>query len=581
MKVKLAKTAGFCMGVRRAMEIILSETHKGNGKLFTYGPLIHNQQVLDLLGSKGVGVKEEIDENDQGRIIIRAHGISPTEREIIRTSNLKIIDATCPRVAKVQAIIKKYNNRGYTPVIFGDPEHPEVVGLVGYSKGQGIVINSVEDIETRLRGIDKKRLVVVSQTTQDIDAYREVMNEVKSHYPEAIMFDTICDETYKRQREVRSLASEVDSIVIVGGYNSGNTKRLYDVSRSTGKPTFHVETEKELQNSWFSSTETAGVTAGASTPNWMIKSVTDRLKTMGKTRQYPLGGLLKKVFQFLIKTNIPEAVGAFFLTYAGLILSRGNADFIHPFLAFLYVYSMHVLNRFLDKEASMYNDPSIALFYIHHKTFLIITSLIGIGAGLILSLSLGIAQFLLFLILSILGLVYSIPIIPWRFGYLRRYAKIKDLPGSKTMAEALAWGTISSLLPVIGWSGPFWPGVLVSFFFVSSMCYVRSGLFDILNIQGDLIVGRETLPIALGEEKTLKFLLLLNSVFVATLLLSTAMGIVSNLGYFLIICFLISLFYLTAYQKGRIRDRSLLQAIAETNLLLAGSIAFIWSAIGG
>ena len=579
MKVKLAKTAGFCMGVRRAMEIILSEANKGNGKLFTYGPLIHNQQVLDLLGSKGVDVKEDIDKLDKGRIIIRAHGISPDEREVIRSSNLKIIDATCPRVAKVQAIIRKYNNKGYTPVIFGDPRHPEVIGLMGYSKGNGIVINSVEDIEIRLRRTDKKRLAVVSQTTQDVEAYRKIMNEIKSHYPEAIIFDTICDETYKRQREVKSLASEVDSMVIVGGYNSGNTKRLYKISRSTGKPTFHVETERELQNSWFSSTESTGVTAGASTPNWMIKSVTERLKTMGKTRQHPLGDLLKKIFQFLIKTTIPEAIGAFFLTYAGLILSRGNADFIHPFLALLYVYCMHILNRFLDKEASTYNDPGIALFYTQHKTFLIITSLIGIGTGLILSLSLGIAQFLLFLALTILGLVYSIPIIPWRFGYLRRYAKIKDLPGSKTMAEALAWGTISSILPVIGWPEPFWPGVLISFFFVSSMCYVRSGLFDILNMQGDLIVGRETLPIALGERRTLKLLLLLNIIFATILLLSTAIRVVSNLGYFLIICFLISFFYLTAYKKGWMRDGYPLHAIVESNLFLAGLLAFIWKLI--
>ena len=578
MKVKLAKTAGFCMGVRRAMEIALSEANKGDGKLFTYGPIIHNQQVLDLLRSKGVDVKDNIDTHDKGRVIIRAHGITPTEREMIRSSNLKLIDATCPRVAKVHAIIKKYSNKGYTPVIFGDAKHPEVIGLMGYSKGQGIVISSVEDAE---RLPDKKKLILVSQTTQDVDVYRKIIDAIKGRYPDAIIFDTICDETYKRQREVRSLASEVDSMVIVGGYNSGNTRRMYQISMSTGKPTFHVETEKELQNSWFSSIETAGVSAGASTPNWMIKSVTERLKTMGRTRQHPVGSVLKKIFQFLIKITIPEAIGAFFLTYAGLILSRGNADFIHPFLALLYVYSMHVLNRFLDKEASTYNDPGIALFYIQHKTFLITTSLIGIGTGLILSLSLGIAQVLLFLALTILGLVYSIPIIPWRFGYLRRYAKIKDLPGSKTMAEALAWGTISSILPIIGWPEPFWPGVLISFFFVSSVCYVRSGLFDILNVQGDLIVGRETLPVALGEGRTLKFLLLLNIIFATILLLSTAMRVVSNLGYFLIICFIISFFYLTAYKKGWMRDGYPLHAIVESNLLLAGLIAFIWSAVGG
>ncbi len=581
MKVKLAKTAGFCMGVRRAMEIILSETNKGDGKLFTYGPLIHNQQVLDLLRSKGVDIKKDIDEHDKGRIIIRAHGITPTEREMIRASNLKIIDATCPRVAKVQTIIKKYNNKGYTPVIFGDAKHPETIGLMGYSKGHGIVISSVKDVEIRLRQADKKRLVLVSQTTQDVDTYRKIRNVIKARYPDAIIFDTICDETYKRQREVRSLASEADSMVVVGGYNSGNTRRLYQISRSTGKPTFHIETEKELESPWFSSAETVGVTAGASTPKWMIKKVTDRLKTMGKSRRYHLGNLLGKAFQLLIKITIPEPIGAFSLTYAGLMLLKGSVDFIYPFLALLYVYSMHVLNRFLDKEASKYNDPGIAFFYKQHKIFLITTSLVGIGTGLILSLSLGISQFFLFLALTILGLVYSIPIIPWKFGYLGRYAKIKDLPGSKTMAEALAWGTISSLLPIIGWSNPFWPGVLISFLFVSSVCYVRSGLFDIINIQGDLIVGRETLPVALGEKRTLNLLLLLNSLFAIILLLSTAIGIVSNLGYLLIICFLISFLYLTAYQKGWMRDGFPLQAIAESNLLFAGFLAFIWSAIGG
>ncbi len=573
MKIRLARNAGFCMGVRRAMEIALFEAHRGDGKLFTYGPLIHNQQVLDLLRSKGVDVKEDIDKHDQGRIILRAHGLTPNERETIRSSNLKIIDATCPRVAKVQAIIKKYNNKGYFPVIFGDARHPEVIGLMGYSKDHGVVINSVEDVE---RLPEKKRLVVVSQTTQDIDAYRKTTDAIKARYPDSVIFNTICHETYKRQMEARSLASEVDSMVIVGGYNSGNTRRLYQISRSTGRPTFHIETEKELKGLCFSSTETVGVTAGASTPNWMIKGVTERLKSMGKSRQHALGSLVRRVFLFLLKSNIPLATGAFSLTYAGLRLSKGNADLIYPLLSLLYVYSMHVLNRFLDKEASTYNDPSIAFFYTQHKTFLIATSLLGIGTGLILSLSLGIAQFLLFLAMTILGLVYSIPIIPWGFGYLRRYAKIKDLPGSKTMAEALAWGTISSLLPVIGWSTPFWPGVLISFLFVSSMCYIRSGLFDILNVQGDLIVGRETLPIALGEEKALKLLLLLNGFFGIFILISTAIGIVSNVGYPLISCFLISFIYLTAYQKGWMRDGSPLQATAEGNLLLAGLLAFIW-----
>jgi len=147
VKVRLAKTAGFCMGVRRAMEITLSEANKGDGELFTYGPLIHNQQVLDLLRAKGVDIIKNVEEHDGGRIIIRAHGISPAERERIRDSNFKIIDATCPRVGKVQAIIKKYYHKGYIPVIFGNATHPEVVGLMGYGGDHSIVIGSLKDVE--------------------------------------------------------------------------------------------------------------------------------------------------------------------------------------------------------------------------------------------------------------------------------------------------------------------------------------------------------------------------------------------------------------------------------------------------
>ena len=577
MRVKLAKNVGFCMGVRRAMEMTLFEANKGDGKLFTYGPLIHNQQVLDLLRSKGVDVKEDIDENDKGRMIIRAHGITPNERETIGSSNLKIIDATCPRVRRVQAIIRKYASRGYVPVIFGDAKHPEVVGLMGYGEGNSIVIRSPEDVE---RLPEKKKLVVVSQTTQDADTYEEIVNAIKGRYPDAVIFHTICDETYKRQREVRSLASEVDNIVVVGGKNSGNTRRLYEMSKSTGKPAFHVETEKELQPSWFNATETVGVIAGASTPNWMIKRVIERLKTMGRSGRHTLGSLPGKVLEFLTKITIPESIGAFSLTYAGLVLTgRRSVSLVYPSLALLYVYGMHVLNRFLDREANKYNDPGIVLFYTRHKAFLIATSLVGIATGLILCLSLGIAQFLVFLALTILGLIYSIPIIPWRFGYLGRYTKIKDLPGSKTLAEALAWGTISSLLPIIGWSRPLWPGVLISFLFVFSMCYVRSALFDILNIQGDLIVGKETLPIALGEERALRLLLLLTGIFAGILLLSTGGGVVSKLGYPLTACFLIAFLYLTAYQKGWIRDGFSLQSLVDGNLLFAGVLAFTWNSL--
>lgn len=564
------------MGVRRAMEIALSEANKGDGELFTYGPLIHNQQVLDLLRAKGVDILKDFDAHEGARVIIRAHGISPAERKRLWNSRLRIIDATCPRVAKVQSIIRRYYSKGYTPVIFGDARHPEVIGLMGYGGENNIVIGSPSDVE---RLPENEQLVVVSQTTQDVDAYRAAVQAITERFPEAVIFETICHETYKRQREARELASEVDSMVVVGGSNSGNTRRLYEISKSLGVPTFHVETESELESSWFTSAEIVGVTAGASTPNWMIKKVMERVKTLDQKGRYSLRSILGRALRFLTMMTIPESVGAFSLTYAGLILSRGRAPLIYPLLALLYVYSMHVVNIFLDKEAGKYKDPRMALFYTEHQGFLLATALATIATGLSLSLSLGVLPFLIFLALTVLGLAYSIPIIPLRLGYLGRYAKIKDLPGSKTLTEALAWGTISSLLPIISWSQELWVGSAVSFLFVSSMCYVRAGVFDIRNMQGDLIVGKETLPIALGERRTLRLLLFVNITVACLLMLAAATGFVSSLGYSLIMCFLVAIAYLEAYKREWMKDGPSLQITVESNLLFAGILALLWKLV--
>ncbi len=579
MKVRLAKTAGFCMGVRRAMEIVFSELNKGGGRLFTYGPLIHNRQVLELLRTKGVEIKERINEGDRGRIIIRAHGITPDERKVIKASNLKLIDATCPKVAKVQAIIKRYCNKGYVPVIFGDKQHPEVTGLMGYSGGRGIVIGPSEDPGSVLAGETEKGLVVVSQTTQNIEAYEKAKEGIREICKNVVIFDTICNETCKRQRETKLIASRVHSMVVVGGYNSGNTKRLYHIAESAGKPAFHVETEKDLRNSWFSSVESVGVTAGASTPNWMIKKVTERLKKMGKGKRGAVSNFVNWFFQLLAKINVLLAAGAFTLTYAGLVLSRGETPLSYPLLASLYVYSMHIINRFLDKGASSYNDPGLALFYSGHRGFLLFTSVAGIGAGIMLSWYLGPSQFIFFVVLAGLGVIYSMPIIPLRSKYLGRYAKIKDLPGSKAMAEALAWGIISSALPYIAPNGSSWAGALSSFLFVSSMCYIRSGLFDIINIQGDLIVGMETLPVALGQEKSVNLLLWLTAFFGLIILFFAHIGEASGLGYLVLLCYAVSFSYLFAYKKTWLKEGRLLQLIAEGNLLLAGLLAFIWNTI--
>ncbi|MEK7822223.1 MAG: 4-hydroxy-3-methylbut-2-enyl diphosphate reductase, partial [Planctomycetota bacterium] len=275
MKVKVAKTAGFCMGVKRAMDIVLdaayTEKHKG-ATVYTDGPLIHNPQVLDLLQEKGIRTLKEGAELDKNRVVIRAHGITPSRKKEIESMGAKISDATCPHVMRVQNIIKRYSVQGYSTIIIGDSGHAEVVGLLGYAEGRGYVVGSMDDIDN-LPPLEK--VCVVAQTTQDKRLFQAATSRLKEKYKNCEVFETICGSTHDRQDEVINLCKSVDAMVVVGGRGSANTNRLVKICESEGVPTFHIETEAELNLGRLEDFEGVGVTAGASTPQWLLKRIVD------------------------------------------------------------------------------------------------------------------------------------------------------------------------------------------------------------------------------------------------------------------------------------------------------------------
>src|SRR4030042_1875950 len=272
MGVKLAKPAGFCMGVKRAVDMVIDMARrKGGETIYTYGPLIHNPQTVELLRKRGIvpvrGL-EEIDSIPAGAmLVIRAHGISPAERKIIKEKGFRIIDATCPRVGHVQAIIRKHAATGFTILIAGDREHPEVNGLLGFAGGAGIGLGSVAEVEDLP---ELPKVCVVAQTTTRVGEYAAICRRIRTRFPDAVVFDTICDSTEKRQREIRELAAGTDAIFIVGGMNSANTQRLAELAKLQGKPAFHIETAEELKEIDIEPYRRIGVPAGASTPNWII-----------------------------------------------------------------------------------------------------------------------------------------------------------------------------------------------------------------------------------------------------------------------------------------------------------------------
>ena len=573
MKVILAKTAGFCMGVRRAMEMVMAESNKKEGPLFTYGPLIHNQQVLDLLRSKGIQAEEDLENLKSGRIIIRAHGIPPQKKLALEKTGLKVMDGTCPKVTRVQAIIRRYSKEGRQTIIVGDQDHAEVIGLMGYSRSPAHVIQGTDDVPG-LPEMDHP--FVVAQTTQNEQNFNLVVASLKERFPDLLVFDTICDATHLRQGEVREFKGLVDGVVVVGGYHSGNTRRLVQISEEEGMPTIHVETENELNEQNLSGFKTVGVTAGASTPHWMINSVLKKIEDMSGQDESPIVRFFKRAGRFVVLSNLMAAAGAFSLSYAALKISGSGPGAVFPFLTFLYIYAMYVFNRFLDKEASAYSDPARAASLNEYRNLIAGTGAGTLATALILAWFQGLVAFFMLMGLSIVGIIYSVPVIPERLRHRYRYVKIKDIPGSRALSEALAWVAVITVLPMVsGRVGDIGPSV-ISGMVVFSLSYARAIFLSVFQVQGDLMVGRETLPITLGEERTLLILKCILGAVAVFLITGLVSGLTGPFLYMMFCPLLTLSLCLLAYEKNWFHPGLRLEAMIEGNFLLTGALAFLW-----
>jgi 4-hydroxy-3-methylbut-2-enyl diphosphate reductase len=279
VSVKTAKTAGFCFGVRRAIELA-EKTVKGKKKIYTLGPIIHNPQEIGRLAGLGIKVVERPRGLKNETIIVRTHGIPAGLNEKLKQNCLTVVDATCPFVKRAQEIVKRLFAKGFQVIIVGDKTHPEVVGLVSYAKGNCRVVEKKADLK---KMVLSKQVGVVCQTTQSPENFREIMEEIRRRRPGAEAHNTICRATEDRQSDVRKLAKKVDVMVVVGGKNSGNTQRLAEIAREYVS-THHIEIAAELKLAWLKNAIIIGVTAGASTPDWIIRDVQRRIRAFGATR---------------------------------------------------------------------------------------------------------------------------------------------------------------------------------------------------------------------------------------------------------------------------------------------------------
>jgi len=572
MKVILAKSAGFCMGVRRAVETTLDVIQKEDTGVSTFGPLIHNPQVLDLLGERGVKVLHDVPEHESGTVIIRAHGVPPAQKEKLKMAGATIKDATCPHVVKVQVIIRKYLKQGYGTVIIGDRNHAEVEGLMGFAGSFGQVVSNQEDVKNLQ--LDSP-YIIVSQTTQDETAFEELSNMVLARFPGGKVFNTICDATHKRQSEVRSLCQDVQAMVVVGGKNSANTQRLAEIAAGMGCPVFLVETEEELDLDSLAKYECVGVTAGASTPTWMISRVVRILEAIPSKGEGRLKHVFKKLLWLLLATNIYVGFAGSALTYTAETLQNNVPEISHLLVSFLYLFAMHNLNRFTDRKLQKFNDPLRAIFYEKYRWPLLVTSALSLALALTLVFEHGIKPFFLLTGMSIGGILYSVQVIPKSLIPNIRVRGLKEIPGSKTFLVAVAWAFVTTLIPAWSDSHNLDLSTIVVLLFVLLLVFVRNALFDVFEVQGDRIVGKETLPVCIGKEKTLLVLNIIMMFLLVLLLLMPLFGLMSKAGFWLLpgIIYIIGLTRL--YNRGKISQGPKLEFCLDTVFYLLAALAWL------
>lgn len=280
LKINISEFSDFCFGVKRAISLAENALRERPRPVFSLGPLIHNREVVDELSKKGLSVVKDCKKIERGTIVTRSHGIHPGILNEIKRRRIYVVDATCPFVKNAQMLAKKLSQDGYKVVIVGDKGHPEVKSLKSFSGSKSLVISNAN--ETKRLRLKKGKLGVIAQTTQSLKNLFEVSSELLKKGPSEVrIFNTICSDVNMRQKSTEEFSKENDLVIVVGGRNSANTKRLYEICKDIGTDARHIETGSEVKNEWLKGKRRIGIVSGASTPRWIVDGVVERLRKEG------------------------------------------------------------------------------------------------------------------------------------------------------------------------------------------------------------------------------------------------------------------------------------------------------------
>lgn len=572
MKVIVAKTAGFCWGVKRAMDAVLeASAHGDGGRVQTLGPLIHNPQALDLIGQRGVAVAEAPADVQAGTVVIRAHGIPIQDLRGLKArqeqGELTLVNATCPEVAKVHSRIKKYSPKGYFTVILGSHGHAESVAHRSFAESGSRIVANLEEA----RGLTDQELakaLVVAQTTFTVKNFHSIVDYIKGRAGDLIVENTICDDTWMRQDEAHRLAETVDAVVVVGGRNSANTKHLAELAEQHGKPCQYVETAAELDLSRFTGREAVGILAGASTPTWLVDEVVDVLEQLGDAPSR-----FTRFLQVAFTGPVLLALGSALMTlgiHAWMGLPRSGR---FPLLTGGYVLAMYLLTPYLDPLGLGAKGPARARFLQRNRVVLLSAALLALATSLGIAATLGTTPILVMAGASLLGVAYTLKL-PFGSGW-----SLRAIPGSKDVLVSAALAVVAVGVPQWQVGGPWGARQWAALFFIGVLGFARTVVSNIRDMQHDQILGRETLPILIGKRAAkLTAATLLAAAFLATLAVSLASGGTGRFHFVPLVLALATvypLFYLWFFHERFTVGRRPLEPSLDLGLYLVGLLAFM------
>lgn len=498
MKVIVAKTAGFCWGVKRAMDAVLeASVHSGSHKVQTLGPLIHNPQALALIENRGVSVVTEPEHVQGGTVVIRAHGIPIQSlrglKERQNQGELNIVNATCPEVAKVHNKIKKWSPKGYFTIILGSKGHPESIAHRSFAENGSIILSTMDEAR-QLTSKELSKCLIVAQTTYTVKDFQEISSFIESQATDCIVENTICEDTWMRQDEAESLSKRVDYVIVVGGRESSNTKHLAELAQRYGKPVQYVETAQEIDLSQFSGSETVGILAGASTPTWLVDEVVDYLEETNDS----LSKLVKKLSRAFLTPLIWSTSVASASLGASQILNYPNDFFIASSVGF-FIFSMYLSAPYLEPLGLGVKGPANAKFLEINRYLLLNVSMISALISLILSRQVGPSYFLCTLLAFAISLGYRIGLNTPQTKSL----SLRSIPGSKDLFVPLSIAFLMITAPNFENVRTQEVQHYLIFLIIFTLALARTFIYDLRDMQKDQVLGKETLPIALGKTRSL------------------------------------------------------------------------------